>query len=133
MILADYLQSHDPIPSHPDEVLQRPLPPMALLASRNDQEPPELASATSAGSNDQFHIRIRSDTHTDNVNRFLEIFNRIANRHVSQPEQPQPGPSASGGGSTPGGGGQPQNVEADSSSSSDEEQNQGFLLLPADR
>ena len=64
MILAEYLQSHDPIPSHPDEVLQRPLPPMA---SRNEDQAP-------SPNNDQFHIRIRSDT--DQVNRVLEILNR---------------------------------------------------------
>ena len=65
MILAEYLQSHDPaIATHPDEVLQRPLPPMA---SRNEEQPLENAS------NDGFHIRTRSDTERI----FLEILNRI--------------------------------------------------------
>ena len=103
MILAEYLQSHDPlthshpdIPQilHPDEVLQRPLPPMA--ASRNDEPldaPVEAAGMVGDGGDsnnpDPFRIRIRPDS--DQVNRFLEILNRIAN-HVNQVD-PQPGPS----------------------------------------
>ena len=94
MILAEYLQSHDPLThSHPDEVLQRPLPPMS--ASRNEENAPVEASASGLGeagdSNnpDPFRIRIRPDS--DQVNRFLEILNRIAN-HVNQVD-PQPGPS----------------------------------------
>ena len=93
MILAEYLQSHDPLThSHPDEVLQRPLPPMA---SRHEDPPAAAVEAAGVGeagdSNnpDPFRIRIRPDS--DQVNRFLEILNRIAN-HVNQVD-PQPGPS----------------------------------------
>ena len=134
MILAEYLQSHDPLThSHPDEVLQRPLPPMA---SRHEE--PSVAAVEAAGvgeagdSNnpDQFRIRIRPDS--DQVNRFLEILNRIAN-HVNNVD-PQPGPSSGRRPEQrPAQQEQPQQAEeSSSSSSSDEEQNQGFLLLPAD-
>ena len=100
---------------HPDEVLQRPIPP----TSRSE------ASENEAENNDEFHVRNRNSSR---VNEFLELLSRISNRpSENQPEnrpenQNNPGPSGT----------QQRPESSDDSSSENEDQNQGFLVIPSD-
>lgn len=134
MVLAEYLQSRSSVlrqqPTHPDEVLQQPIPP----TSNNDAAP-------AAANLNEFRVRNRETSETDRFNELLDFLNRIASRrsqsaaadpqpavNVNGPEEhPVPGPSRQRRRSPP-----RQDTDSDNSVSDEESPNRGFLLIPPD-
>jgi len=142
MMLAELLQAGNPLlqnnpiivppqSPHPDEILQRPIPPL-------DRATSESQASTSRGSSsgiavaepnhpDEFQIRNRGNR----VNEFMELLSRITNRSPSSNDDNE-APNNRQEEETMATAENPNANNDSSDNSDDDEQNQGFLVIPSD-
>ena len=100
MMLAELLQAGNPLlqnnpisvplQSHPDEILQRPIPSLASNSNESQASTSQSSSGIAVAEPnhpDEFQIRNRGNR----VNEFLELLSRISNRSPGGSNEDEPG------------------------------------------